>query len=311
MAAEHWFRWHHGTVNDPKWRVVAARASHTMSRTVTIATVVAVWAAMLECASQASPRGQLEGWDDEDVAAGMGLEIAEVVAIREAMQGKTLNDYALSAWNERQPKREDGSAADRKARQREREKSQNRGGNNRDKNESHEASHTVTLETETETEEKEEQEEPIGSSSSSASPNDLLGVAAPVDLNAAKAQRAAQSLALVTDEAIAAFNASKLVKPNGGHLATVSAKVGRERRQRQVERCVRTARAICREDYSSDRITAEFWVDYWIAVHEDDFHSGRQRGGRGHENWVPDFEFLTREATMLKVYDRAASENAA
>lgn len=132
----------------------------------------------------------------------------------------------------------------------------------------------------------------------------------PADLTA-KRQERDQRLAQVTEDAITAFNASKLVKPNGGHLATVSAKVGRERRQRQVERCLRTARAICREDYSSDRITAEFWADYWTAVHEDDFHSGRQRGGRGHENWVPDFEFLTREATMLKVYDRAASENAA
>lgn len=143
--------------------------------------------------------------------------------------------------------------------------------------------------------------------SSSASPTDLLGSPPPVNISTAKAERLAQ----ITDDAIAAFNSSPLVKPNGGRLATVNPKVGREKRQAQVKRCLRTARAICQEDYQSDRITSEFWRDYCLAVHEDDFHSGRQAGGRGHENWVPDFEFLTREATMLKVYDRAASGVAA
>lgn len=129
----------------------------------------------------------------------------------------------------------------------------------------------------------------------------------PVDLPARKAQRLSQ----VTTEAIDAFNASQLVKANGGRLASVSTTVGRERRQKQVERCLRTARAISLESYGSQHVPAQFWVDYWAAVHEDDFHAGRSRGGPGHENWVPDFEFLTREATMLKVYDRTSDEAAA
>lgn len=127
----------------------------------------------------------------------------------------------------------------------------------------------------------------------------------------AKRQRQAQRLAEVTDAALVTFNASKLVKPNGGALATVSEKVGRENRQRQVQRCIAVARQICAEDYQADHITDEFWRDYWAVAHADDFHAGRQRGGRGHENWTPDFEFLTRPATMLKLYDRAASEAAA
>jgi hypothetical protein len=300
MAAEHWFRWHHGTVNDPKWRVVAARACHAMSRTVTIANVIAVWASMLECASQATPRGSLAGWVDEDVAAGLGLEIAEVAAIREAMQGKTTEGDSLSAWNARQPKREDNGAAQRKRDERERKKSQPQDVTGRDKKKGHAPSRNVPLETETE---EKEQEEPNGSSSSPAAP-----ATPPVDL-AAKRQQREQRLAAVTDEAIATFNASKLVKPNGGRLATVSERVGRETRQAEVKRCIDVARQICREDYNIDRITGEFWNDYWAAVHADDFMSGRQQGGKGHEKWAPDFEFLTRPKTMLKVYDRTASED--
>src|SRR5690606_6463712 len=65
--------------------------------------------------------------------------------------------------------------------------------------------------------------------SSSAPPNDpsgdLLGdQSPPADLKARQAQRLAQ----VTDDAIETFNASPLVKPNGGMLASVNAKVGRE-----------------------------------------------------------------------------------
>lgn len=73
MAAEHWFRWHHGTVNDPKWRVVAARASAKLSRNVTVGHVLSVWASMLECASQANPRGTLVGWMLRTLAPDLAL----------------------------------------------------------------------------------------------------------------------------------------------------------------------------------------------------------------------------------------------
>jgi len=158
MAAEHWFRWHHGTVNDPKWRVVAARASSAMSRNVTVGHVLSVWACMLECASQSNPRGLLTGWDDEDVAAGLGVEADEVRAIREAMQGKTLEDDALSGWKSRQPKAEDLRAADRKRAQRERENAAPPGVTGGDETGSHDSSRNVTTETETETETEKKKE---------------------------------------------------------------------------------------------------------------------------------------------------------
>lgn len=125
-----------------------------------------------------------------------------------------------------------------------------------------------------------------------------------VDLKSTRAQR----LAKITAEAIETFNASPLVKANGGLLASVSATVGREKRQQQVARCIRTARAICQESYASQVITREFWVDYWAEVAQDEHKSGRRGGGRDHPNWLPTFEYLTREKTMLEVYDRASSE---
>ena len=42
MKTESWLRWHIGTWNDPKWRLIAKRSGQP------VAVVVAVWAAMLE-----------------------------------------------------------------------------------------------------------------------------------------------------------------------------------------------------------------------------------------------------------------------
>lgn len=129
----------------------------------------------------------------------------------------------------------------------------------------------------------------------------------PADL----ASRQSERLTQVTKDAIETFNASALVKRNGGALATVSETVGREKRQTQVRRFIRTARAICVERYGGPAISREFLVDFWAECYRDDFLAGRKSGGKGHENWLPDFEYLTREEVMLKVYDRAASEDVA
>lgn len=120
---EHWYRAYHGMPSDPKLKVVAMRASHATSRRVTIATVLAVWNCMLDCASQASPRGTLEGWSAEDIAALLEIDQVEIDAIHVAMQGKMLDGKCLMAWEKRQPKREreDPTAAERKRAQRERD----------------------------------------------------------------------------------------------------------------------------------------------------------------------------------------------
>ncbi|KAB7765380.1 hypothetical protein [Xanthomonas sp. LMG 12461] len=140
--------------------------------------------------------------------------------------------------------------------------------------------------------EKEKEKEEDQKLSSSAAPSDAAG------------DELAQRLAQVTREALRAYNASSLTKRNGGNLPNVSENVGREKRQQQVRRCLRVAREICKESTGSPLVTPEFWAAYFDLVAHDDFYSGRMRGGAGHENFVPDFETLTAEKTMLRLYDR-------
>lgn len=122
----------------------------------------------------------------------------------------------------------------------------------------------------------------------------------PTAIADAKAERLRQ----VTQEAIDAYNAI-LGKPNGllpaVHLLTPA-------RLKQVNRCVPTMRQICQQAYGSTTITAEAWTDYFRTVSSDPFRSGRQRGGRGHENWTPDFDYLTRPDVIAAVFDRAMSD---
>lgn len=95
-----WLRLHHGTCPDPKWRIVSRRAKEPVS------SVLAVWLAMLECASQSEPRGILQNWNDEVIGVMLDLEKSQVQAIRDAMQGMVLDGDQLTGWNRRQPKRE-------------------------------------------------------------------------------------------------------------------------------------------------------------------------------------------------------------
>lgn len=104
-----WLRWYHGTATDPKWRVISKRAG------VRVADVLAVWATMLEAASCSMPRGSLDAWVSEDVAAALDLETEQVDAIRAAMEGKVLQGESVPAFARRNPKREDGSAERAKA----------------------------------------------------------------------------------------------------------------------------------------------------------------------------------------------------
>lgn len=100
MSTLPWFRWHTGTVTDPKWRVVASRAD------TSVANVVAVWATILEAASQSEERGIVTGWCAEDIAATIGIDPITVDRIWGAMQGKVLDGQQLTGWAHRQPLRE-------------------------------------------------------------------------------------------------------------------------------------------------------------------------------------------------------------
>lgn len=122
-----------------------------------------------------------------------------------------------------------------------------------------------------------------------------------------KAERKAQRIAAITADAVEAFNRI-LARPTG-QLSRVS--LINDTRRREVSRCLKTASAICSKDFGGPEITPAFWESYFTECSLDEFMSGRRRSTGEHQNWRPDFEYLTREKTMTKVYDRAVTENAA
>lgn len=112
-----WFRWHHGSVSDQKFILVAKRAR------ASVAEVIAVWACLLESASASDERGNFGAVDYEALDCALGMEEGRAQAIHEAMaaRGVVTPGGDVAAWDKRQPKREDDTAAERKRRQRERE----------------------------------------------------------------------------------------------------------------------------------------------------------------------------------------------
>lgn len=115
-----WFRWHHGSVNDPKFQLVARRSKSS------VAEVIAVWASLLEAASMSEKRGAAGAPDFEALDCALGLEDGKTARIVDAMHARDLLEgeaCQITAWEKRQPKREreDDNAADRKRAQRARD----------------------------------------------------------------------------------------------------------------------------------------------------------------------------------------------
>jgi hypothetical protein len=104
-----WFRWHHGSVMDPKFQLIARKAG------ASVAEVVAVWAFLLEAASQSEDRGSLGNIDFESMDCALGMDEGKSSAIHQHMTDRGLIDSGrVTAWDARQPKRErDDSSADR------------------------------------------------------------------------------------------------------------------------------------------------------------------------------------------------------
>lgn len=112
-----WFRWHHGSVNDPKFQLVARRVG------CSTAEVIAVWACVLEAASQAEERGAHGALDFEALDCSLGLPDGRTQDIYLQMQQRGIVDgETVVSWHKRQPKREDETANERKRRQREHER---------------------------------------------------------------------------------------------------------------------------------------------------------------------------------------------
>lgn len=98
-----WFRWHHGSVSDQKWPLVARRSGSS------VAEVIAVWACLLEFASMATDRGNPGVPDFEAMDCALGMDDGKAQAIYTAMLSRSLIDpesSRIAAWDKRQPKRE-------------------------------------------------------------------------------------------------------------------------------------------------------------------------------------------------------------
>ena len=115
MAGMDWFRWHHGSITDPKFQLVAKKSG------ASVAEVVALWAFALEEASMSDDRGSIEGLDIESVECLLGLDDGKGELILAAMAVRGLiADGRIASWDKRQPARErdDDNAAERKRKQR-------------------------------------------------------------------------------------------------------------------------------------------------------------------------------------------------
>lgn len=101
-----WFRWWHGCITDPKFTVVARSTQQPR------AIVIAIWAALLEHASLANPRGSLRRFCREDAAHLLDIEESVIERIYTELERKGLiKESAIAKWAERQPLREDYSTA--------------------------------------------------------------------------------------------------------------------------------------------------------------------------------------------------------
>lgn len=98
-----WFRWHHGSVTDPKFQLVARKAGASLPD------VLAVWAFILEKASASENRGCFGCVDAEalDVLFNFpGTETRTADVLRVFDERGLTQDGRVVRWEERQPKRE-------------------------------------------------------------------------------------------------------------------------------------------------------------------------------------------------------------
>lgn len=114
MAGMDWFRWHHGAVTDPKFQLVARKSGASLPD------VLAVWAYVLETASQSVDRGHIGAMDCEALDCLFGFPPTETrtANILAAMEERELiKGNRICSWEKRQPKREreDATNADRQA----------------------------------------------------------------------------------------------------------------------------------------------------------------------------------------------------
>jgi hypothetical protein len=270
-----WFRWHHGTVSDLKFPLVARQSGSC------VAEVVAVWACLLESASMnADERGMLSGLPDFDALdCALGMPDGRCAAIFQSLRARGLIDEHLHivAWQKRQPKREreDDTAAERKRRQRERDADDGVSG---DVTPRHTTSHQKKPRGE------ESREEGIEEANASS-----------------RRQRKADDLPDCPYQSIVDLYAQKLPE-----LPQV--RVMDEKRKRCIKTfwCwVFTARRSDGQVRAQTADQALTWIgQYFDRAAANDFVMGRTGRSGEHQNWRADIEYLCGERGRKQVIER-------
>lgn len=119
-----WFRWYHGAISDPKWPLIARKSGQN------IGTVVSIWAALLEFASQSEARGSVAGFDCETIDALYGYPDGTTETVCNAMKrhGLLSETHVIVSWSKRQVKRErEDNSSERVRRYRENKKAKDSG----------------------------------------------------------------------------------------------------------------------------------------------------------------------------------------
>ena len=90
-----WFRWYHGDCDRALWPLIAHRAGASVSE------VVAVWAALLECASRNDERGGIGDFDPETYDFFFGCSSGTCAAVVAAMTAKGLiANGCIAGWKD-------------------------------------------------------------------------------------------------------------------------------------------------------------------------------------------------------------------
>jgi len=121
-----WFRWHHDSCEDAKFRMVARVTD------VTVRDVIALWAALLESASRNEPRGIVPNNRIDFIEAVLDMPSHMMDQLCEAMEDAGLIqasefEIRILNWNKRQFDTDlrDGTNAERQKRYRDRKRARN------------------------------------------------------------------------------------------------------------------------------------------------------------------------------------------
>lgn len=291
-----WFRWHHGSVTDPKFQLVARKSKQAL------AAVIAVWAFLLERASESDVRGEFGAVDFESIDCLFGLDDGATQSILAAMADRGLvMDGCVCAWEKRQPKREraDSTNTDRSRAFRDRQRQALQGGEAQRQEEHEEAKADDATPCNATQRQKKPRGEERRVEEEYQEPNGSVGSADPP-------QQPSQSPA---KPELPRCDAQAVVALYHEHLPELPAvRLMPDQRKRAVAafwRFVLTSRRTDGQPRATTATEALAWIgNYFARVRENDFLMGRGERSGAHAKWQCDFDFLLTEKGKKHVIEK-------